>query len=512
MPLRLRGISKRFGDLIALDGIGFDLGTSEILALLGENGAGKTTLLNIICGHYKQDKGEIRVFGNLLPPASPRAALSTGIGSINQHSVLAYNETGLDNIILGTEALWKPYQSKQRARQKLKVSIAESGLDVPLDVPVGTLSVGEQQRVEILKALYRDVQILILDEPTAMLTPQQSARLFGILRGLASRGMSIIFVSHRMNEVMALSHRVVVLRAGQVVADIQTANATEKALTSAMIGAHVPSLRRQLATPGEIVLALRDICLESKDGRRLLDTLNLDVRSHEIVGIAGVSGNGQTPLSEIVAGVLLPSSGSLLIGGTEVMRPSSVAMNGLGVGRVPEDRLLSGIIGDMSIEENLIGECYAKRPFAHWGVLRWSEIREHARKIIAAYDIRGGGPTMRAANLSGGNIQKVVLARALSAEPRVVLASQPTRGLDVANTARVHQQLLDARRRGAGILLISEDLDELLALSDRIAVIYRGRLTEAAPVNETKVETLGFLMSGQSHTTDVNVIEPVRTS
>lgn len=496
-PLRLRGISKRFGDVVANEAITFDLGPGEILALLGENGAGKTTLLNILCGHYQQDEGTIELFGKVLPPGSPRAALGGGIGVVNQHSLLAENETALDNIMLGTEPLWKPLRNEARARRKIDGLLMQSGLTVPLDVPVGMLSVGERQRVEILKALYRNARVLILDEPTAILTPQESTRLFEILRRLVAGGMSIIFVSHRMSEVMALSQRVVVLRFGRVVAEVETAKSSETALAKAMIGASVPSLHRQRIDPGGVVLALNGICLEAAGGRRVLESLDVDVRSREIVGIAGVSGNGQTALSEIVAGMATPASGKLFVDGVAIHHPSAAKMNARGVGRIPEDRNSSGLIGEMTIEENLISESYRSQPFARWGFLRLADIRRYAREMIAAYDIRGGGPASRAGNLSGGNMQKIVLARVLSRGPRVILANQPTRGLDVANTARVHQQLLDARRRGAGIMLISEDLDELLTLSDRIAVMYRGRLSRPLPVSETNMEMLGGMMSGQ---------------
>jgi simple sugar transport system ATP-binding protein len=499
VPLRLRSISKRFGDLLANDAISFDLAPNEILALLGENGAGKTTLLNILCGHYEQDEGEIELFGKSLPRGSPRAALAGGIGVVNQHSLLADNETTLDNIVLGTEPLWKPRRNNDAARQQLTDLLDKSGLTVPLDVPVGMLSVGEQQRVEILKALYRKARILILDEPTAILTPQESNRLFGILRRLASGGMSVIFVSHRLSEVMALSHRVIVLRDGRVVAEVKTSNSSATALTNAMVGASVPSLRRQKADPGEVILGLHGVSLEDARGRRLLNSLYIELRRHEIVGIAGVSGNGQTALSEIIAGLAVPSSGCLSVEGAEVVRPSAAKMSALGVGRIPEDRRSTGIIGEMSIEENLIGECYSTYPYARWGVLRLAEIRRYAREMIAAYDIRGGGPNSRAADLSGGNMQKIVLARVLSRGPQVILAHQPTRGLDVANTARVHQQLLDARQRGAGILLISEDLDELIALSDRISVMYRGCISQPVRVSETNTQMLGLLMSGQGY-------------
>ena len=498
VPLRLRNVGKKFGDLVANNSISFDLAPKEILALLGENGAGKTTLLNILCGHYEQDDGEIELFGKALPRGSPRAALAGGIGVVNQHSLLAENETALDNIVLGTEPLWKPRRNTNAARRRLADLVEKSGLTVPLDVPVGMLSVGEQQRVEILKALYRKARILILDEPTAILTPHESNRLFDILRRLVSGGMSVIFVSHRLGEVMALSHRVIVLRAGRVVAEVTTANSSTTALTNAMVGVSVPPLRRREVDPGEVVLDLRGIGLDDAHGRPILDAVYLNVRRYEIVGIAGVSGNGQTALSDIIAGLAIPSRGRLFVKGFEVRRPSAAKISALGVGRVPEDRRSTGTIGDMSIEENLIGECYNKYPYAHWGVLRFAAIRRYASEMMATYDIRGGRPNTRAADLSGGNMQKIVLARTLSRLPQVILANQPTRGLDVANTARVHQQLLDARQNGTGILLISEDLDELIALSDQISVMYRGYMSTPVPANETNTQMLGLMMSGRT--------------
>ncbi|MGO1077683.1 ABC transporter ATP-binding protein [Inquilinus sp. CA228] len=500
--LRLRGITKRFGDLLANDGIDLDLLHGEVLALLGENGAGKTTLMSILFGHYVADAGTVEVAGlagalQPLRPGSPQAALAAGIGMVHQHFALADNLSVFDNIVLGSQPLWRPALRRRAARAKLAALIQASGLAVPLDAMVSGLSVGERQRVEILKALYRDARILILDEPTAVLTPQEADGLFTVLRRLAGQGLGIVFISHKLAEVLAISRRVVVLRAGRVVAERPTAGADRAALAEAMIGRAVPETRKRPAAPGAPVLALDGVTLRGADGRPRLDGVSLELRGGEVIGIAGVSGNGQAALAGLVSGLARPDSGRVALFDHPAPVGSPAAMVAAGVGRIPEDRHRDGVVGDMAVWETLALEDYRDRAAQRWGLMRRGALRDRARRLIGAYDVRGPGPEARTRLLSGGNIQKLILGRVLERAPGLVLACQPTRGLDVGAVAEIHGRLLAARDRGAGVLLITEDLDEIFALSDRIAVIYRGRLTQPWPAEQLTIRALGLMMAGQ---------------
>ncbi|MCG8354835.1 MAG: ATP-binding cassette domain-containing protein, partial [Kiloniellales bacterium] len=354
--LQLDAVTKRFGPLTANDAISLTLHQGEILALLGEDGAGKTTLMNILFGHYVADEGAIRVFGEALPPGSPREAIAAGIGMVHQHFTLGENLTALDNIVLGTESLWSWRQHKRRAREKLARLSADFGLSVHPDARIADLSVGERQRVEILKALYRDARILILDEPTAVLTPQEVEALFATLKKMVAQGLSIIFISHKLNEVMAVADRVAVLRQGAVVADFSIAETSKEGLAALMVGREIAQPERIAMPAGDAVLELEGVTVAGPHGKPLLDGLDLSVRAHEIVGIAGVSGNGQAALAELISGLLAPESGSLRLYGQAVNGADPAAMVAWGVGRVPEDRHAVGCIGDFSVKENLILE------------------------------------------------------------------------------------------------------------------------------------------------------------
>lgn len=490
--LRLHQISKRFGSLVANDRISLDLHAGEILALLGENGAGKTTLMNILFGHYVADAGSIEAFGQPLKVTSPRTAIAAGIGMVHQHFTLADNLTVLDNIILGTEPLWGIWQNRSAAKQRLAALSAQFGLAVEAEARVSSLSVGERQRVEILKALYRQVKILILDEPTAVLTPQETEALFATLKQLTQAGLSIIFISHKLQEVIKISDRVVVLRSGQVVADVPTASVTTAELAEQMVGRPLPQPIREPLPPGPPILSLLGVSVES--GK--LHQINLTVHQSEIVGIAGVSGNGQTALFDLISGLITPSQGSLRYGGQQVQPRSPAAVVRAGVARIPEDRHRTGLIGDMSVWENLILETHTDPSFATRGWLKRRSAQTYAEQIIAGFDVRGAVTATPVRLLSGGNMQKLILGRVLSAQPNLILASQPTRGLDLGAVTEVHQRLLEARSRGAGILLISEDLDELLTLSDRIYVLYRGQLSPSLPIEQVSLAELGLRMAG----------------
>jgi simple sugar transport system ATP-binding protein len=495
--LRLSGITKRFGPLVANDGIDLDLARGEILALLGENGAGKTTLMSILFGHYVADEGSVEVAGpggalRALPPGLPRAALDAGIGMVHQHFALADNLSVLDNVILGTEPLWRLRQDKRGARARLAGLVERSGLAVSPDARVGSLSVGERQRVEILKALYRDARILILDEPTAVLTPQEVDGLFATLRRLVAQGLSIIFISHKLAEVLAIASRVAVLRAGKLVATRETAGADRAMLAELMVGRRVSPPQRTAGEPGAPVLAFAGV---TQRGR--LDGVDLEVRAGEIVGIAGVSGNGQTALSALVSGLAVPDAGRVTLFGRPAPLGDPDAIVEAGVARIPEDRHRDGVVGDMAVWENLLIEQVRRPEAQRWGFVRRAAARRAAVDAIAAWDVRCPGPDARTRLLSGGNIQKLILARTIGRGPGLILANQPTRGLDIGAVTEIHRRLLAARAEGAGVLLISEDLDELFALADRIGVLYRGHLFAPRAAETLTVRELGLMMAGQ---------------
>ncbi len=500
LALSIEGVTKRFGTLVANDRIDLALHRGEILALLGENGAGKTTLMNVLFGHYVADEGSIRVAGPdgalaSLPPGSPHAALGAGIGMVHQHFALAESLTVLQNVVLGTRPLSAPHLGLRAARAKLERLMGESGLHVRLNARIANLSVGEKQRVEILKVLYRDARILILDEPTAVLTPQEADGLFATLRRLAASGLAVIFISHKLGEVLAVADRVAVLRGGRKVSDQPIAGVDRRMLATLMVGREIGVSRRTLREPGPPLLVLDQVSMRLPSGRAGLDGVSLTVRGGEIVGIAGVSGNGQAALAALIAGMAEASAGSVTLAG-KPLRASPRAAIEAGIARIPEDRHAEGIVGPLSVAENLALESLDSPEVQRLGFLRFDRLRERASQAIAAYDIRCPGPEAPIRLLSGGNIQKVILARVLERDPRLILANQPTRGLDVGAAAEVHRRLLEARMNNVGIVLISEDLDELLALCDRIAVMVKGRLTAPEPVETLTLERLGLLMAG----------------
>ncbi len=498
--LRLEGVTKRFGSLVANDHISLTLTRGEVLALLGENGAGKTTLTNIIFGHYVADEGSVYVRGNALPAGSPHAAIAAGVGMVHQHFALADNLTVLDNIIVGTEPLWRVFSQREPARRRILGLAAQFGFRIDPDAYVADLSVGERQHVEILKVLYRDARVLILDEPTAVLVPHEVESLFAILRNLAAHGVAVIFISHKLREVIAIADRIVVLRHGQVVAERPSAGAVPNELAELMVG-HVSSLMpgdvRERLEPGEPVLRLRDVTILQRDGRALLTNISLAVQRNEIVGIAGVSGNGQSTLSDVVCGLITPNAGNVEILGAGVNRLSPREVVERTVARIPEDRHATGLYADAAIWENVIAERYYTREFALAGFLRVEKAKAYAAKIISDFNVRCPGPDGVTRLLSGGNMQKLILGRTLTLSPGLILANQPTRGLDVGAAADVHRRLIAARARGAGVLMISDDLDELLELCDRIMVMFRGQVSDSIPREQVDVNRISLQMAGQ---------------
>jgi len=496
--LQLSGITKRFGSLVANDDISLDLGAGEVLALLGENGAGKSTLVSILFGHYVADAGAIQVFGQPLPPGNPKAALAAGIGMVHQHFTLADNLSVLDNVLIGTEPLWRPRSHRREARAKLLQTSRQFGLTVNPDAPIADLSVGERQRVEILKALYRGARILILDEPTAVLTPQEVEALFATLKTLVADGLSIIFISHKLDEVLAVSRRVAVLRQGRLVA-LRDAGATSKAeLAELMVGRRVDApVRSANVSEGSSIARLSVTGLAAGD--KLKDA-TFDVGRGEIFGIAGVSGNGQAQLADALCGLLMPSRGEIRLDGRP-LAPSPRTFIGAGVARVPEDRATVGVIGDLAIWENAISENYRDAQYSRYGWRQRATAKEQAKRIVDQFDVRCSGLDAAARSMSGGNIQKLILGRALVREPVAIVANQPTWGLDVGAVSYIHSQLLAARSRGAAVVLISEDLDELFAIADRVAVMFQGTLSAAR--SDWTVAQIGLAMAGTSEAAHV---------
>ncbi len=500
--LRLDGITKTFGALVANDNVSLALEKGEVIALLGENGAGKTTLMNILFGQYTADAGTVEVFGQHLPPGTPRAALEAGVGMVHQHFTLADNLSVLDNIVLGAERLWSARSDRRGARARVAALAERFRLRVDPDARVGALTVGERQRVEILKALYRDARILILDEPTAVLTPQETDDLFDTLRQAIAQGLSVVFISHKLHEVMSIAHRVLILRHGRLVAERQVAETNPRELAALMVGAEVTAPAVAPAAPGASILHLEAVSTPDRGSAPGLRGVTLDLRAGQIVGLAGVSGNGQAELAALIGGLCMPETGTLRLDGESPARWTPHAAVQSGIARIPEDRHKTGTIADFTLTENAILECYRDGPFSAHGWMNWRAADRFARDVIASYDVRCPGPGTRIRLLSGGNMQKLILGRVLEPGPRIILANQPVRGLDIGAVNYVHGRLLEARARGAAILLISEDLDEIMRLSDVIHVISEGRLSPGFARGALSAAELGVWMAGHGFDED----------
>lgn len=522
--VELRGIRKSYGDLLVSDGVDLTLRPGEVHALLGENGAGKTTLMRILYGLTRPDAGEIRVGGRAVSIASPRDAIANGIGMVTQHFALVRPMTVTENVLLTTAGLGRV--DVPAARRRVLETADRLGVRVDPDRRIGSLSVGEQQRVEILKALYNDCRVLVLDEPTAVLVPQDADALFEAVRRLTDEGLGVLFISHKLREVTAVSDRISVLRRGRIVKTLPNADVSPRYLAELMVGRPTLGVRRsgrmpdeaaadvdlavaaptgplpepplqpsrpRGAVPAPAVLEMDGVSVGVQGGRRALDGFTIRLLPGEIVGVAGVSGNGQRELVEVLTGSRAPTSGQVRLLGRDVTAAGPAEFVAAGLGRIPEDRH-SSVVAELAVETNLVLENLAE--FRRGPFLDRRRIRRHAEELIERFDIRAR-PEDEVGSLSGGNMQKVLLARVLSRDPRAIVVAQPTRGLDVGSAEFVHRQLLARRAAGAAVLLVSEDLEELLALTDRLVVLFEGRLVGEMATSEATPHRLGLLMAGQ---------------
>ena len=495
--LQLEGITKRFPGVLANDHIDFDLEPGEVHALLGENGAGKTTLSNILTGLYRPDEGRIELYGEPVSFQSPRDALDAGICMVHQHFRLVEPFTVAENVVLGEG---RRVVLHPRAIEKRVAELGEQyGLDVSPKARIWQLSVGEQQRVEILKALYRDARILIMDEPTAVLTPQESDALFETLRAMADAGKTVVFISHKLHEVKAVAGRVTVLRAGRNVDTVDAAGATPRSLAALMVGREIEE-QRPLAEARQLsdvtLLEVEGVTVRGDRGEAAVKDVTFSIREGEVVGIAGVAGNGQRELAEALSGMRGLQAGSISVGGRRLRGGDSREAIRAGIAHVPEDRLGTGLAPGLSVTSNVVMKTYRSRSLSRGPLLALRRMREAALRIIKRYDVKTPGPGTPVRNLSGGNLQKLVLGREFEDNPLVLVVAQPTRGLDVGAIETVHAYLRDAAAKGVAVLLLSEDLDEIRALADRILVMYEGEIVGELRTETATVEEIGLLMAG----------------
>ena len=497
--ISLTHIRKAFGELLALDDVSFEVRQGEIVALVGENGAGKSTLMNVASGLYQPDRGEIRLFGERVRLKGPRDAIARGVGMVHQHFMLLPSLTVAENVVLGQEPRRRGLLDLDAAYAQVEQTCRRIGFALDPRAKVAELTVGSQQKVEIVKTLHRGAKVLILDEPTAVLTPQEAEELFVVVRGLAQAGHAIVFISHKLREVLSIASRIYVMRRGKLVGETAADQTTTAALAALMVGEHraEPSWEQRREGRGPLLLEARNLRARGRDGRFALQSVSLDVHEGEIVGIAGVDGNGQRELAEVLGGLLPLEEGKVQLAGQEVRPLTPEQIQRQGICHVPEDRLLRGIIGPMTVEENLALGRQATSPFSRGMWIDFSGRRGRAESLLEEFDIRPRSPTSRIAAFSGGNQQKVVLARELDRRPRLLVVSQPTRGLDIAAVTAVQRRLLVERDRGVGILLISLDLEEVLVLADRVYVMYGGKISGELARAQFDERQIGRWMMGE---------------
>lgn len=496
--LEMRNVTKRFPGVIANDNINFSLLKGEIHTLLGENGAGKSTLMKILYGMQQPDEGSILLNGQKIKISTPSDAIEHGIGMIHQHFMLVPTLTVAENVALGLRSTHPVFTDLKNVAERIEQLSEMYGLHVDPAAHVWQLAVGERQRVEIIKALYRDASILILDEPTAVLTPNEVDELFITFRQMAAKGRSLVFISHKLHEVLHLSDRITVLRHGRITGETTPSTSSKKELARLMVGRDVKlEPDRSEVEPGEPLLVITDLHAAGDKGKDAVSGINLQVKSGEIVGIAGVSGNGQRELAETISGLRKIKSGTITINGSKLLLSSPKAARQSGLSYVPEERMRDGAIGEFSVSDNLILLDHGSEKFCtKTGFLRFKTIYEHCKKLIKEYDVKTPDLDTPAKNLSGGNIQKLILARELSGNPKVLIASQPTRGVDIGAAEYIHQRLTEQRTAGTATVVISEDLDEVLALSDRIAVMFDGKIIGIVDREHATREDIGLMMAG----------------
>lgn len=498
--LALRNITKRFPGVLANDRVNFDVKAGEIHALLGENGAGKSTLVKQLYGLYQPSEGEIYLNGEEIKINSPTDSLKYGIGMIHQHFMLVDNMTVAENVALGLPSSREPRLDLDVVSARVQELSKQYGLQVNPEAVISKLSVGERQRVEIVKALYRGAALLVLDEPTAVLTPQEVDDIFVILKQMAKDGHALIFISHKLHEILALTDRVSVLRDGRMIGTVQTVDVDKAQLASMMVGREVLLERnRPPSELGDVRLSFENVSAVNDDGVSILKDINFEVRSGEIVGVAGVSGNGQRPLARTIAGLQGVAGGKIMLEGVDVTDVPPAGMYNIGLSYIPEERMIDGVVKDFSVEDNLILQDYIREPFSKRTFLNFKTIAQHALKKIADFTVKTPTKETPVKNLSGGNIQKVILARELARNPRLLIAAQPTRGVDIGAIEYIHNQLLLERSKGLATLLISEDLDEVKALSDRIVVLFHGEIMGIVDNDEVTIEQLGLMMAGERY-------------
>lgn len=502
VTVELLQIEKRFGSVLANDDVTIRFRRGEIHAVIGENGAGKSTLMNVLYGLHQPDSGEIRIRNQAVSIRNAHDAIALRVGMVHQHFMLSPSLTVLENIVLGNAPGQLGIVNRASAVRAVREISARHGLNVPLHSRVRDLSVGAMQRVEILKALYRGAEILILDEPTAVLIPAEVEQLFDILRHLADQGCTVVFISHKLKEVLRISDRISVMRGGGLAGEVETADTDEQELARLMVGRDVVFRVSKIASdPGPSILQVRGLAAE--DNRRLpaIRGIDFDVRQGEIVGIAGVEGNGQTELAEVLTGLRAATSGSIRLGGSDITRASTRRRQRLGIGHIPEDRLMTGVDLESTIEENLILNRYYRRPLSRWSLLNMGGVRAFASGLVERFNVMAPRVDAPIKELSGGNIQKAILARVLHEEPVLLIAAQPTRGVDVGAIEYIHQEMIRLRDQGSGVLLISAELDEIIGLSDRILVMFEGAIVGEVAGAEASEHALGLLMTGAARAT-----------
>jgi len=495
--LGARKVRKEFPGVLANDDISISLQPGRILALLGENGAGKSTLVNILFGMYRPDEGHVIIKDEIVDLRGPDEAISRGIGMVHQHFQLVPPMRVVENIVLGAEPTRRGLVDLDEARSRVIALSERYGLEVDPDALVEDLPVGMQQRVEILKALYRDADVLILDEPTGVLTPQEADHLLGVLRELTETGLGIVFITHKLREVLAIADDIVVLRNGQVVGETRPSDTDESDLAEMMVGRNVMlQVEKSVSRPGDPVLEVKELEVKDDRGQIALDSLSFEVRAGEILGVAGVEGNGQRELVEAITGLRAPSVGVMKIEGEELTGESPRQITKKGVAHIPEDREKHGVVAIYSLAENTILNRYHRRPFSIRGILRRDVIRSHAQDVVDEFDVRTPSISVPASSLSGGNKQKLIVGREFSDDIKLLIAAQPTRGIDIGAIEFIHRRILEQRDKGAAVLLVSAELDEILGLSDRIAVLYDGKIMDVVAAQEANREKIGLLMAG----------------